>query len=127
MLGVSSRSNGRRKITGSVSLIRFGDQIAETLRSRPISGPLFSYMRKVRAGDRAAEFKHHCEGLGIKAVLLHSYRYTWAERAKTVDYPNVSLKRPSDMTAKRFIPPIRNRSKSRAVRRGLLKETLSIF
>jgi len=25
--------------------------------------------------------------LGIKGVTLHSYRYAWAERAKTVGYP----------------------------------------
>lgn len=26
-------------------------------------------------------------GLGIKGVSLHSYRYAWAERAKTAGYP----------------------------------------
>ena len=26
-------------------------------------------------------------GLGIKGVTLHSYRYAWAERAKTAGYP----------------------------------------
>ena len=44
-------------------------------------------MRTVRAGDRATEFKQRCEGLGIKGITLHSYRYAWAERAKTCGYP----------------------------------------
>ena len=26
-------------------------------------------------------------GLGIEGVTLHSYRYAWAERAKTAGYP----------------------------------------
>ena len=38
-------------------------------------------------GDRATEFKQRCDGLGIKGVSLHSYRYAWAERAKTAGYP----------------------------------------
>lgn len=41
----------------------------------------------VRAGDRATEFKQRCDGLGIKGVSLHSYRYAWAERAQVAGYP----------------------------------------
>lgn len=37
----------------------------------------------MRAGDRATEFKQRCQGLGIEGVPLHSYRYAWAERAKS--------------------------------------------
>jgi integrase len=37
--------------------------------------------------DLPAEFKQRCRQLGIKGVTLHSYRYSWAERAKTVGYP----------------------------------------
>jgi integrase len=44
-------------------------------------------LRTVRSGDRATEFKQRCEGLGIKGISLHSYRYAWAERAKTAGYP----------------------------------------
>jgi hypothetical protein len=44
--------------------------------------PCFPYLASVRAGDRAAEFKQRCDGLGIKDVSLDSYRYVWAERAK---------------------------------------------
>ena len=41
----------------------------------------------MRASDRATEFKQRCRGLNIKGVTLHSYRYAWAERAKTAGYP----------------------------------------
>jgi hypothetical protein len=33
----------------------------------------------VRPGDRATEFKQRCDGLKIKGISLHSYRYAWAE------------------------------------------------
>jgi integrase len=41
----------------------------------------------MRAGDRATEFKQRYAGLGVEGVALYSYRYAWAERAKTVGYP----------------------------------------
>jgi integrase len=66
-----------------ISCQRFGE-----LKGRlPGNGPLFPYLRTVRAGDRATEFKQRCDGLGIKGVSLHSYRYAWAERAKAAGYP----------------------------------------
>ena len=40
------------------ALIRFGDEVAAILQRRPQSGPLFPYLRTVRPGDRATEFKH---------------------------------------------------------------------
>jgi integrase len=76
-----------RKKTGSIALMRFDEEMAELLRSLPDSGPLFPYLRTVRAGDRATEFHQRCVGLKIKGVTLHSYRYAWAERAKTAGYP----------------------------------------
>ncbi len=76
-----------RKKTGSIALMRFDEDMAELLRSLPDSGPLFPYLRTVRAGDRATEFHQRCVGLKIKGITLHSYRYAWAERAKTAGYP----------------------------------------
>jgi integrase len=76
-----------RKKTGSIALMRFDEDMAAVLRTLPSNGPLFPYLRTVRAGDRATEFKQRCEGLGIKGVSLHSYRYAWAERAKKAGYP----------------------------------------
>jgi integrase len=69
------------------ALIRFGEDVAAILKRRPATGALFPYLRTVRAGDRATEFKQRCEGLGIKGVSLHSYRYAWAERALKCGYP----------------------------------------
>ena len=69
------------------ALIRFGGEIEAILKRRPSAGPLFPYLWTVRAGDRATEFKQRCEGLEISGVTLHSYRYTWAERALKCGYP----------------------------------------
>ena len=79
-------SYARRK-TGSIAIMRMDEDMEEILRDLPGSGPLFPYLRTVRSGDRATEFKQRCTGLGIKGVSLHSYRYAWAERAKTAGYP----------------------------------------
>ena len=76
-----------RKKTKSIAIMRFDDETAVILRSLPSEGPLFPYLRTVRAADRATEFKQRCDGLKIKGVTLHSYRYAWAERAKSAGYP----------------------------------------
>jgi len=69
------------------ALIRFGAEIEIILKRRPQTGALFPYLRTVRAGDRATEFKQRCDGLEICGVSLHSYRYAWAERALKCGYP----------------------------------------
>lgn len=76
-----------RQKTGSLAMIHFGPDIEAVLRRLNSTGYLFPYLQSVRSGDRATEFKQRCEGLGIKGVSLHSYRYAWAERAKTCGYP----------------------------------------
>lgn len=67
--------------------IRFGTEVEEILAGLPKSGPLFPYLITVRCADRATEFRQRCTGLGIHGVSLHSYRYAWAERAKSCGYP----------------------------------------
>jgi integrase len=67
--------------------IRFGDEVASILQSLPSVGPLFPTLRPMHEKHRAKEFKRRCLGLGIHGVTLHSYRYAWAERAKTAGYP----------------------------------------
>ncbi len=76
-----------RKKTGSTALLRFGAEVEAILQALPASGPLFPYLRTVRASDRATEFKQRCALVGIKGITLHSYRYAWAERAKAAGYP----------------------------------------
>jgi integrase len=76
-----------RRKTGSVAMLHFGADVESVLRTLPSEGQLFPYLCQVRASDRATEFRQRCTGLGIKGVTLHSYRYAWAERAKSAGYP----------------------------------------
>lgn len=76
-----------RRKTGVPVLVHLGPEALNLLKDLPSEGVLFPYLSRVRAGDRATEFKQRCQQLGIQGVTLHSYRYAWAERAKTVGYP----------------------------------------
>ena len=76
-----------RQKTGGIALLHFGPEVEIILRSLPANGALFPYLCKVRSCDRATEFKQRCLGLEIQGVTLHSYRYSWAERARTCGYP----------------------------------------
>jgi integrase len=67
--------------------IRFGADVEAILGSLPKTGPLFPKLILAREKHRAKEFKRRVVGLGIDGVSLHSYRYAWAERAKTAGYP----------------------------------------
>lgn len=66
---------------------KIGPKAWEIIMRRPKEGPLFPYLCTVREVDRATEFKQRCQGLGIKGVTLHSYRYSWAERSADAGYP----------------------------------------
>ena len=76
-----------RKKTGVPVLVHLGAEALNLFKDLPSEGVLLPYLSRVRAGDRAPEFKQRCRQLGIEGVSLHSYRYAWAERAKTVGYP----------------------------------------
>ena len=76
-----------RKKTGTPVIVHLGPLALEILKDLPSAGVLFPYLSKIRSGDRATEFKQRCQGLCIKGVSLHSYRYAWAERAKVAGYP----------------------------------------
>ena len=76
-----------RKKTHSVALLRFGEEVAALLGLLPPAGLLFPKFSRLREAHRATEFKRVCKRLGITGVTLHSYRYAWAERAKTCGYP----------------------------------------
>ncbi|MGA2544493.1 MAG: tyrosine-type recombinase/integrase [Verrucomicrobiota bacterium] len=77
----------RRKKNAKEALQRFGPKTAAVLARRPKSGPLFPYLITIREKYRATEFKQRCQGLDIEGITLHSYRYSWAERAATCGYP----------------------------------------
>jgi integrase len=76
-----------RKKTNVPVIIHLGQEALNLFKDLPGEGVLFPYLSRVRAGDRATEFGQRCRQLGIVGVTLHSYRYAWAERAKTVGYP----------------------------------------
>jgi hypothetical protein len=83
-------------------LVHLGGEALNLFKDLPGEGPLFPYLARVRAGDRATEFKSRWRQLGIVGVTLHSYRYAWAERAKTVGYA-ISITPPTvppDITGK---------------------------
>jgi hypothetical protein len=76
-----------RRKTGQSVRLRFGLDAAKVLRGLPSTGPLFPYLQAVREADRATEFRQRCDGLGIYGVSLHSYRFSWAERARAAGMP----------------------------------------
>ena len=79
-----------RTKTGRAARICFDEDVEGILRGLPAKGPLFPYLRTLRASDRATEFKQRCRGVEIEGVTLHSYRYSWAERAREAGYPERS-------------------------------------
>jgi len=76
-----------RNKTGVVSIIRFGQELEQIFLTLPRTGALFPKLQKMREAHRATEFARCCRRLQISGVTLHSYRYAWAERAKTCGYP----------------------------------------
>ncbi len=77
----------RTTVAGVPVLVHLGGEALNLFKDLPAEGPLFPYLCSVRANDRATEFKSRCRQLGIVGVTLHSYRYAWAERAKTCGMP----------------------------------------
>jgi integrase len=76
-----------RRKTGTAQVVRFGNGLAEVLRSLPQVGLLFPTLAKMDEKHRAARFQRACRRMKITGVSLHSYRYAWAERAKKAGYP----------------------------------------
>jgi integrase len=77
----------QRKKTGEWAHLRIGKQLEELLRSLSSEGLLLPKIAESNASARAAEFCRRCRLLEIKGVSLHSYRYAWAQRARTCGYP----------------------------------------
>jgi integrase len=76
-----------RRKTGTVARLHFGPAMAAILQDLPGSGPLFPRLAPMSAGNRSTLFRKRCHRLKITGVTLHSYRYSWAERAKIAGYP----------------------------------------
>ena len=88
------RTNGilvyHRKKLGPFSepaRLTIGCKLRTLLQSLPRFGDLFPNLKKASANYRSAEFRRRCRVAGITGVSLHSYRHSWAERAKSAGYP----------------------------------------
>ncbi len=76
-----------RHKTGIVSLLHFSESVVRILSTLPHTGLLFPRLAAQHERHRAAEFKRRCKRLRITGITLHSYRYSWAQRAREVGYP----------------------------------------
>jgi integrase len=76
-----------RMKTGEQAQLAISKNMAAILEQLPTTGPLFPKIAATTDNARSAEFYRRCKVLGIEGVSLHSYRYAWAERAKTCGYP----------------------------------------
>lgn len=76
-----------RMKTGETAQLAIGTSLAALLKQLPQSGPLFPKISKLPNRRRSADFFYRCKAAKVSGVSLHSYRYAWAERAKTCGYP----------------------------------------
>jgi integrase len=76
-----------RRKNESPAIIRFGAELETILQGLPTAGALFPSLKPMRESHRATEFKRACKRLKLCGITLHSYRYSWAERARSCGYP----------------------------------------
>jgi integrase len=77
---------GRSK-TDALSALRVSRAMRNLLDSLPPTGSLFPTIAVLGSNERSSEFARRCRLTGISGVSLHSYRYSWAQRAKIAGYP----------------------------------------
>jgi len=76
-----------RRKTGELCVLEIGLRFEALLKRLPCEGPLFPSISQIRDAWRSAEFRRRCRLLKIEGVTLHSYRYSWARRAKQLGIP----------------------------------------
>ena len=76
-----------RRKTEEWAHIRIGKRLESILKKLPSSGLLFPNIAKFNDSRRAWHFSRVCKRADVVGVTLHSYRYAWAERAKSAGYP----------------------------------------
>src|ERR1035441_114636 len=76
-----------RKKTGSRAQFTISKALEKVMQQLPTTGVLFPKLSTFTANDRASRFRRRCERAGVSGVTVHSYRYAWAERARTCGYP----------------------------------------
>ncbi len=67
--------------------LTIGKKLREILLSLPEKGDLFPTIKRSCANARATEFRRRCRIARVSGVSLHSYRHSWAQRAKSCGYP----------------------------------------
>ncbi|HSI86576.1 MAG TPA: tyrosine-type recombinase/integrase [Candidatus Methylacidiphilales bacterium] len=81
----------RQKLEGNedaaLSCLCIGPKLQALLDQLPQEGYFFPKIRLELAKHRASEFKRRCRTLKIKGRVLHSYRYAWAQRARSAGMP----------------------------------------
>ena len=93
----------QRRKTGVPVIITFGAEAASVLDSLPKFGPLFPRMARIKENHRAKMFIKRLKTVGITGISLHSYRYAWAERAKTVGMPERFAQQALGHSSKAFV------------------------
>jgi integrase len=73
--------------TESLVTLSIGQRLEEILKELPQVGSLFPRISRSTENARSAEFRRRCKLLNIEGISLHSYRYSWAERAKQAGMP----------------------------------------
>jgi hypothetical protein len=71
---------------GSVAIV-IGDDLMRILDQCPKEEWLFPTLAQQDDKVRASRFRKRADRLGFKEISLHSYRYAWAQRAKTFGMP----------------------------------------
>ena len=79
----------RQKLDDSSEPARLtiGKKLRAILLTLPEKGDLFPTIKRSHANARATEFRRRCRIAGVSGVSLHSYRHSWAQRAKSCGYP----------------------------------------
>jgi len=67
--------------------LTIGKKLRELLMNLPQVGDLFPTIKKSGSNARSTEFRRRCRIAGVQGVSLHSYRHSWAQRAKACGYP----------------------------------------
>jgi integrase len=73
--------------SGGASCLRIGPRLQGVLDQLPQQGDLFPKIKLEDPKHRAAEFRRRCRTLKIEGRTLHSYRYSWAQRARMAGMP----------------------------------------
>jgi integrase len=80
----------RRKLMGKdggSSFMRIGPRLTALLAQLPATGDLFPTLKPEDSKHRSTEFRRRCKTVGIQGRNLHSYRYSWAQRAQEAGMP----------------------------------------